>query len=128
MDVAKIRTALGVKVHPQLQSFDLQIFQVDVPAQVERVEIFRSGRWPVSDSIFPSFSAVCASYNSTPSISTVWGEIARVESLDLSADAVSGERVSDLAGDITVDITQADIRSGRSEVSRRAPRPSRFPK
>jgi hypothetical protein len=32
MDVAEIGIALGVKVHPKFQTFDLQILQIDVAA------------------------------------------------------------------------------------------------
>ena len=40
VDVAEIRAAPGIKIYPDFHSLDLQIFQVDIATQVQRVEIF----------------------------------------------------------------------------------------
>src|ERR1700686_212192 len=40
VNVAKVRTPLGVEVDPELQAFYLEILQVDIALQVQRVEIF----------------------------------------------------------------------------------------
>ena len=42
MDVAKVRAAPGVKLYPDFEPFNLQILQVDVAFQIERVQILNA--------------------------------------------------------------------------------------
>ncbi len=42
MDVAKVRAALVVKLYPDFEPFNLQILQVDVALQIERVQILNA--------------------------------------------------------------------------------------
>src|SRR6266496_606225 len=37
--VAKVRSTFGIKVNPQRQPFDRQVFKIDVASQVERIKI-----------------------------------------------------------------------------------------
>ncbi len=44
VQITKVRLALCVEVHPKLQSFDRQVFQIDVAPQVQRVQILNAHR------------------------------------------------------------------------------------
>ncbi len=44
VNIVKIRAALCVKVNPQFQTFNLQIFQIDIAAQIQGVKILDAHR------------------------------------------------------------------------------------
>ena len=44
MDVAEVRPPLSIEVSPELESFDLQVFEIDIPAEVKRVKILNAHR------------------------------------------------------------------------------------
>src|SRR6266571_1905191 len=102
MNVAKIRIALGVKVDPQLEPFDLQILQIDVSSQVERVKIFDSHRRENAIDLAKFLASLCIVKFDAEQLDRLWRQ-RRVKVFDLSAYAVLCERVLDLAGDVAID-------------------------
>ena len=106
MQVAEVGFTFSIEVNPQLQSFDLQIFQVDVSVQVKRIEILDShgGQQPIDlAELLTALGVIELDAKHLDSLRTKCG----VESFDFGAHAVRRQSVLDLSRDISIDVPEA---------------------
>src|SRR5215831_12681981 len=106
MNVAKIRTALRVEVHPQFQSLNLQIFEIDVAAQVKGVKILYANRRQHAIDLAEFLAGGRVIEFKALQFYRLRGDRG-VKTPDLSANAVIRQRVLNLAGNISIDVPQA---------------------
>src|SRR5258706_1760306 len=104
--VAKVRESLRIELYPEIQSFDLQVFQVDVSPQIQRVKIFDADRCQQAIDLAQLLSSLRVKQFQTQHLDRLRCK-RRVEIADLSPNAVPGERVFNLSGHVAIDIAEA---------------------
>ena len=94
-----------VKLHPRFESFNLQIFKIDVALEIQRVEVFDTNRRRQTIDLTQLFAGSrVVQFDARHLNESGWK--ARVKLLNRRADAVVGESVCDLTRNIAVDIPE----------------------
>src|SRR2546430_1499305 len=105
VDVAEVRSPFSIEVSPELESFDLQVFEIDIPAEVNRVKILNAhGRQNAID-LTKLLAALCVVQFDAQQLDGLRRERSMKIS-DLSANAIVRQRVLNLTGDIAIDVTE----------------------
>ncbi len=106
MYVAKVRSALRVKVYPKLQAFDGQVFQIDVAPQIQRVKILDAHRRQQSIDFAKLFAGARVVELDAEHLDGLRRK-RRMRLSDFRADAVRRQRAFDLIGHVTIDRAHA---------------------
>ncbi len=119
VDVAKVRTSLVVKRNPDLQAFHLQIPEIDIALQVQRIKIFDLDRRQQSVDLSETLACLRVVEFDTLHLDSVGREVS-VKVVNLGANAVVGERILDLARDVAIDKTQPEQKQDQQDYQQRA--------
>src|SRR5579883_2922547 len=95
MQVAKVRATLRVERDPHFRVVNLQLFEIDVAAQIERVEVWNANRCEKAVKLAELFAALRVVEFHIRHLDGARREF-YVRAADFGADSVFGESLNDL--------------------------------